>query len=63
MLKKLTNTKTIMSIVAMVILILMTLGVEVDSAKIDTIAKAVCTILVLLGIMNDSGMNTTNWDE
>jgi uncharacterized membrane protein len=63
MLKKLTNTKTVMSIVGMIALILMTLGVEVDNAKIDTVAKAICGILVLLGIMNDSGMNTNNWNE
>jgi uncharacterized membrane protein len=63
MLKKLTNTKTVMSIVGMLVLIMMTLGFEVDNTKIDTIAKSICTILVLLGIMNDSGMNTNNWNE
>jgi uncharacterized membrane protein len=63
MLKKLTNTKTVMSIVGMLVLILMTLGVDVDNAKIDTVAKAICGILVLLGIMNNDGMNTNNWNE
>ena len=47
----------------MVVLILMTLGFDVDNEKIDTIAKAICTILVLLGIMNCDGMDSTKWDE
>ena len=62
-LKKLTNTKTVLAIVSMVVLILMTLGVDVDNEQIDTITKAICTILVLLGIMNCDGMEEIKWDK
>ena len=62
MFKKLTNTKTVLSIISMIILILMTLEFNIDNEKIETIAKAICTILVMLGIMNDNGMKTTKWN-
>ena len=62
-LKKLTNTKTIISIASAVILILTTLGVQVDNEQVMTVIKAICSIGVLIGIMNDGGMKTTSWNK
>ena len=62
-LQKLTNTKTVLGITSAVILILTSLGLEIDNEQIMTIIKAMCTIGVLLGIMNDSGMKTTEWNQ
>lgn len=62
-LQKLTNTKTVLSIVSLMVLILVNLGVDFDSEKVELIANAVCGILVLLGIMNSDGMTTNSWDK
>lgn len=61
--KKVTNTKTIIGITSSIILILTSLGVEVDNEQIMTVIKALCTIGILLGIMNDGGMKTTEWNH
>jgi uncharacterized membrane protein len=63
MLKKLTNTKTVIGIVSSVVLILTTLGVQVDNEAIMTVVKAICSIGILLGVMNDTGMTTNKWNE
>ncbi|WP_246552293.1 hypothetical protein [Vallitalea pronyensis] len=62
-LKKLTNTKTIIAIASAIILILTSLGVEVDNEQVMTVIKALCSIGVLLGIINDNGMKTTHWNK
>lgn len=62
-LQKLTNTKTVLGVASAVILILTTLGLQVDNEQIMTIVKALCTIGILLGIMNDGGMKTTEWNH
>lgn len=61
--KKLTNTKTVLSLVSLVILILTTWGMDVPQDKIMTTVKAICSLGVLLGIMNDNGMATEKWDK
>lgn len=61
--KKLTNTKTVIGITSSIILILTTLGVEVDNDQVMTIIKAACSIGILLGIMNDGGMKTIEWNH
>ncbi len=63
MLSKLTNTATVISIASMVILILTTVGVQVDNEAVMTVIKALCSIGVLLGIMNNTGMETMKWDK
>lgn len=62
-LKKITNTKTIIGITSSVILILASLGIEVDNEQVMTGIKALCSIGILLGIMNDGGMKTTEWNH
>lgn len=61
--QKLTNTKTVIAIASAVILILSSIGIEVDNEQIMTVIKALCSIGVLLGIMNDGGMKTTEWNH
>jgi hypothetical protein len=62
-LNKLTNTKTVLGIASAVILILTTVGVKVDSVAVMTIVKVLCGVGVSLGIMNDTGMETPEWNK
>ncbi|MGL4762458.1 MAG: phage holin [Sarcina sp.] len=51
--KKFKNTGTIISIVSLLVIILSTEGIDVNSNKIMTIVKAVCAIGVILGVLNN----------
>ena len=51
--KRLSNVGTIMSLSAAVIFILMQFGITVDSEKVNNVVEAVCSILVLLGVLNN----------
>ena len=62
-LKKLSNTRTVCAIVSSFILILQTIGFEIDNEKVMFVVNAMCTIMILLGIMNCDGMDSTKWDE
>ncbi len=62
-LNKLTNTKTVIGITSAVILILTSLGVQVDNEQVMTVVKGLCSIGVLLGIINDNGMKTIEWNH
>ncbi len=50
---KLKNPYTVVSITASLIVILQTLDVTVNGDKVQTITNSICTIFVLLGIMNN----------
>jgi uncharacterized membrane protein len=63
LLKRLTNTKTIISIVSLAVLILTTWGVNIPVDKIDVTVKALCSIGVLIGVFNDSGMSEVKWNK
>lgn len=52
--KRLKNPGTVISLVSLVILILTTNGVQIDNEKVMTTVKAVCSILMILGIMNNA---------
>lgn len=52
-LQKLKNPYTVVSIVASLIVILQTLDMTVNGDKVQTITNSICTIFVLLGIMNN----------
>lgn len=47
------NAGTILTVAALVVLVLVTNGVEVDNERVMTTVKAVCGILVVLGIVNN----------
>lgn len=53
MLSRLKNPGSIITLASLVILILTTNGIELDSEKIMTTIKAICSIGVILGILNN----------
>lgn len=53
MLKRLKNPGTTITLVSLIVLILTTNGIEVDSERIMTTVKAFCSIGVVLGILNN----------
>ena len=62
-LNKLTNTTTVLSIIASLVLILQTCGLEIDNEKVTIVVNSICSILVLLGIMNNNGMDSSEWNK
>ena len=55
---RLNNKGTIISLVALIVSLLLQFGVDIDSEKILGIVKTVCSILILLGVMNNPVDNT-----
>jgi uncharacterized membrane protein len=62
-LRRLTNTKVIISIASTIIMILVAAGVKVPNENVMLIVEGLCTIGILLGVLNDKGMETENWDD
>jgi len=57
-LHRLKNPGTVISIASGIVIILNELGYIVDSESISVIVNTVCSILIALGIMNDSTSDT-----
>ena len=55
---RLNNRGTIISLVALVVSLLMQFGFNIDSEKVLGIVQTVCSILILLGVMNNPVDNT-----
>ena len=55
---RLNNKGTIISLVALVVSLLMQFGFNIDSEKVLGIVQTVCSILILLGVMNNPVDNT-----
>ena len=55
---RLNNKGTIISLVALIVSLLMQFGIDIDSEKIIGIVQTVCSILILLGVMNNPIDNT-----
>ena len=55
---RLNNRGTIISLVALIVSLLMQFGIDIDSEKILGIVQTVCSILILLGVMNNPVDNT-----
>lgn len=53
-LKRFNNVGSIIAVTSLVVLILTTVGVEVDNDKVMIIVKALCSIGVILGVLNNS---------
>ena len=51
--KRMSNVGTILALVSAIVFILMQFGITVDSEKVNNVVEAVCSILVLLGILNN----------
>ena len=56
---RLNNRGTIISLVALIVSLLMQFGMDIDSEKIIGIVQTVCSILILLGVMNNPVDNTS----
>ena len=55
---RLNNKGTILSLAALVISLLVQFGLNIDSEKILGIVQTICSILILLGLLNDPTQNT-----
>ena len=58
-LTRLNNKGTIISLVALVVSLLCQFGLDIDSEKILGIVQTICSILILLGLLNDPTENTS----
>ncbi|KMT23026.1 hypothetical protein [Clostridium cylindrosporum] len=52
-LKRVKNPGTIVTIVSAAVLILTTLGIKVDNEQVMVIVKAICSIGIALGVLNN----------
>ena len=58
LLNRLNNKGTIISLTALIASLLLQFGVDIDSEKVIGIVQTVCSILILLGVMNNPVDNT-----
>jgi uncharacterized membrane protein len=52
-LARLNNKGTILSLVALIVSLLVQFGLNIDSEKVLGIVQTICSILILLGVLND----------
>ena len=52
-LKRLNNKGTIVSLAALIVSLLCQFGLNINSEKILTIVQTICSILIILGLLND----------
>lgn len=57
-LTRLNNKGTILSLAALVVSLLCQFGLDIDSEKVLGIIQTICSILILLGLLNDPTENT-----
>lgn len=57
-LKRLNNKGTIVSLSALIVSLLCQFGLNIDSEKVLTIVQTICSILIILGLLNDPTENT-----
>lgn len=55
---RLNNKGTIISLAALIVSLLCQFGLNIDSDKILGIVQTICSILILLGLLNDPTQNT-----
>ena len=55
---RLNNKGTILSLSALVVSLFCQFGLNIDSEKILGIVQTICSILILLGLLNDPTQNT-----
>lgn len=54
---RLNNKGTIVALAALIVSLLIQFGVDIDSEKILGIVQTICSILILLGVLNDPTEN------
>ena len=52
-LTRLNNKGTILSLVALIVSLLVQFGIDIDSEKVVGIVQTICSILIVLGLLND----------
>lgn len=57
-LTRLNNKGTILALAGLGVSLLVQLGLDIDSEKIVGIINTICSILILLGVLNDPTQNT-----
>ena len=58
LLDRLNNKGTIVSLVALIVSLLVQFGFNIDSDKVMGIVQTICSILILLGVLNNPVDNT-----
>ena len=58
---RLNNKGTIVSLAALIVSLLCQFGVNIDSEKILTIVQTICSILIILGLLNDPTDSTKGY--
>ena len=60
-LKRLNNKGTIISLTALIVSLLVQFGLNIDSDKVIGIVQTICSILIILGVLNDPTENSTGY--
>ena len=60
-LKRLNNKGTIVSLAALMVSLLVQFGLEINSDKIIGIVQTICSILIILGLLNDPTDSTKGY--
>ena len=58
---RLNNKGTIVSLAALIVSLLCQFGLNIDSEKILTIVQTICSILIILGLLNDTTNRTRGY--
>ena len=58
---RLNNKGTIVSLAALIVSLLCQFGLNIDSEKILTIVQTICSILIILGLLNDPTYSTKGY--
>ena len=58
---RLNNKGTIVSLTALIVSLLCQFGLNIDSEKILTIVQTICSILIILGLLNDPTDSTKGY--
>ena len=60
---RISNTKSLLAIASAVLIITNAVGMNFDDATVMQVVNAILFILVTLGIINNSGMETSKWNK
>ena len=60
-LKRLNNKGTIVSLAALIVSLLAQFGLNIDSNKVIGIVQTICSILIILGVLNDPTESSTGY--
>ena len=60
-LKRLNNKGTIISLTALIVSLLAQFGLNIDSDRVIGIVQTICSILIILGVLNDPTESSTGY--